>query len=353
MAKKRRSDYDIKYKRIFKRKIKEFVRKVVERERGLVCKYCGSDSLIKYGLSNAKQRYQCQDCVRIFTDNSARPFMQSPVMEIGSALSGYYRGMSLKNIGEHLEQQFNHNPSKSTVYRWLMRYTKKAINEADKHVPNVGTVWIADETSIKIEGKKYGYWFWDIIDAKTRFLLASHISKTRTIKDAQILMEKAKERARKTPDLVFTDHLAAYIDGIELTFGGDTKHVKTKPFKTGINTNFIERFHGTLKERTKVMRGLLNEKTARLLLDGWLVHYNFFRPHQSLKGKTPAEKAEIQFPYKDWLSVASGNISQPVMKIPHIRHRDRSPIRINMVKIPRMKRKKIKKLNAPRVGVLG
>lgn len=349
----KRSRYDIKYKRIFKRKLKGLIRKVVERERGLVCKYCGSDNLVKYGLSNAKQKYLCKDCGRIFTDNSARPSMQTPSMEIGSALSGYYRGMSLKNIGEHLEQQFGHKPSKSTVYRWLMRYTKIAIDESEKYIPNVGDVWVADETSIKIEKQKRGYWFWDIIDSKTRFLLASHISRTRTTKDAQILMEKSSKRAGKVPLLVFTDHLAAYLDGVELTFGSDTKHVMTKPFKVGINTNFIERFHGTLKDRTKVMRGLANQKTADLLLNGYLVHYNFFRPHESLKGKTPAEKAGIQFPYKDWLSVASGNISQPIQKIPNIKYTDRSPIRIHLVKIPPEKTKKTKKLITPRIGVLG
>ena len=55
---KRRSDYDIKYKRIFKRKMNELIRKIVERERGLVCKHCGSDNLVKYGLSNAKIVYE-------------------------------------------------------------------------------------------------------------------------------------------------------------------------------------------------------------------------------------------------------------------------------------------------------
>lgn len=280
----------------------------VDRQRGLACKYCGSRNLVKYGHSNAKQVYMCKDCERTFTDNNAMPLMHTPSMEIGSALSAYYRGMSLKQVGEHLEQQYGHTPSKSTIYRWLMRYTKKAIDEAEKHTPKVGDVWVADETAIEIGGKKRGFWwFWDIIAARSRFLLASHISKTRTTKDAQILMEKALMRAGKSPQLVLTDHLAAYLDGVELTFGADAKHIQTKPFKVGINTNLIERFHGSIKDRTKVMRGLANPRTARLLLDGWLVHYNFFRPHESLGGKTPAEKAGIDFPFKDWLDVVRKN----------------------------------------------
>jgi len=71
-----------------------------------------------------------------------------------------------------------------------------------------------------------------------------------------------------------------------------------------------------------------------------------------LKGKTPAEKAGIQFPYKDWLNVVSRNISQPVSEIPNIRYRDRSPIRINMVKISTKKPRKQKKETVPRIVVL-
>lgn len=73
-----------------------------------------------------------------------------------------------------------------------------------------------------------------------------------------------------------------------------------------MNTNLIERFHGSLKDRTKVMRGMRKIKTAQILLNGWLVHYNFFRPHESLGDRTPAEKAGIKFLYKNWMDVVRG-----------------------------------------------
>jgi len=38
-------------------------------------------------------------------------------------------------------------------------------------------------------------------------------------------------------------------------------------------------------------------------MNGWLVHYNFFRPHESLGDRTPAEKAGIKAPFKDWMDV--------------------------------------------------
>jgi transposase-like protein len=69
------------------------------------------------------------------------------------------------------------------------------------------------------------------------------------------------------------------------------------------STNKIERWHGTFKDRTKVMRGFKSPETANNVLQGWLVYYNYFRPHESLDGKTPAEVAKTSLPYKNWLDV--------------------------------------------------
>ena len=114
--------------------------------------------------------------------------------------------------------------------------------------------------------------------------------------------------------MIYTDSLRAYLDGIELTFGRDTQHKQGGPFDVEVNTNLIERFHGTIKERTKVMRGLRRVDTARAFMDGWLVHYNYFRPHMSLKSKTPAEVAGINFPFRNWKGVCE----QPYQKTARI-----------------------------------
>lgn len=44
-------------------------------------------------------------------------------------------------------------------------------------------------------------------------------------------MLKDTERASKTPRVVITDKLAAYLDGIELAFGADTQHYRGGPFE--------------------------------------------------------------------------------------------------------------------------
>jgi putative transposase len=267
------------------------------------CKYCGSANVVRFGHSKQKQRLLCRDCKRTFMDTDALAGMKTPSDQVASALNMYYEGMSLNAVRRHLQQTHNNYPSDSTVYEWVIRFTKQAIEQTKDYKPEVGNVWVADETVLDIGGQKV--WFWDIIDAKTRFLLASHMSTKRTTADALTLMKLAEQRAGKVPELVFTDKLQAYTDGIEIAWGADTKHIPSKGFVKPMNTNIIERFHGSLKGRTKVMRGFKSIKTAKLILDGWLVHYNFFRPHETLKGKTPAERAGLKLPFKNWMDVVT------------------------------------------------
>lgn len=269
-----------------------------------VCKYCGSRRVVRYGHYQNVQRWWCKDCKRKFVHNDALPRMKTPIIQVASALSMFYEGMSLHGIRRNLGQTYRNYPSTSTIYEWVVKFTKLAIGLARDYKPNVGDTWIADETVLKIEGKNT--WFWDIIDDKTRFLLASHISLTRTTRDARILVERAKARTKHTPKIIITDKLAAYLDAIELAFGADTKHIPAKRLTARPGTKLIERFHSTLKSRTKVMRGLKKRATAKLITDGWLVHYNFFRPHEALGDKTPAQKAGIRFPFKNWLDVVRG-----------------------------------------------
>jgi putative transposase len=265
------------------------------------CKYCGSKNLWLYGKYKGSQRFYCRDCKRKFAGNFALPKMRSPVTNVGDALQSYFSGMSLNEVKQNMEQQYNYSPSVSTIYRWLDRFIEQARYKVRDTKPNVGDVWIADETVIKINRKKY--WLFDCIDAKTRFLLASHLSPNRGTREARTLMEKAAERANKAPKVVMTDKLAAYLDGIELAFGADAEHKHGSPFDVQTNTNLIERFQGTLKDRTKVLRGLKRADTARKFIEGWLIHYNYFRPHISLKGKTPARKAGIILSANNWLDV--------------------------------------------------
>jgi putative transposase len=291
--------------------ITEEIMEVIDRSllRTAQCKFCGSRDVVRYGYTKNVPQWWCKRCRRKFEDNKALPRMRSPMDQQAAVLSMFYGGMSLKDIRTNLAKERN-NPSvsRSTLERWILRFTKIAVDEANKHQLKLGDkpVFVADETVLRLGGDGKGgrnVWLFDIIDRDSRFLLATHLAFTRTMKAAQALMEQAYERAGKPPERVLTDGLKVYPDAVERTFGADSRHVLSQPFVEKDSTNLIERFHSTLKTRTEIMRGLKRPEATRRLLDGWLVYYNFMRPHDALDGKTPAEVAGVKYPFKGWTDV--------------------------------------------------
>jgi len=269
----------------------------------VVCKYCGSSNVSEYGKVEGVQKYICKDCHRKFSADDRLYRMKTSTDQIIDALNDYYEGKSIGAICKSHLVQYHNQPSTKTVYSWITKYTDEAIKDFKDYHPKVGDVWTADETVLCIDGANV--WLYDIIDEKTRFVLASRIALSRTTEDAKKLMEAAAKCADKNPKVVKTDRNASYLDGIELAYGSDTEHRLGGPFSLvkEDNTSLIERFHNTLKARTKVMRGLKNTESAIQFADGFLAYYNFLRPHEKLEGKTPAEEAGINYLHKSWADV--------------------------------------------------
>ena len=272
-----------------------------------VCKLCGSNAVVKFGHREGNQLYWCKVCNKKFNPNDHLFQMKTPYQQVSSAVDNYYKGDSINEIRDNLNTHYGNYPSSKTVYRWITKYTDKAIELFKDYHPEVGDKWIADETVLKLDGEKR--WCIDIIDSKTRFLLGTKLSNNREGKDIAELLQIAKTRAKRNPKktlTIITDGWGGYREAIEKVFGSEAKHIVTDPFdsnKTGYNSELIERWHGTLKDRTKSLRGLKSVETADKFLAGFLAWYNFMRPHESLKGQTPAEKANIKYTFKSWVDV--------------------------------------------------
>ena len=142
------------------------------------------------------------------------------------------------------------------------------------------------------------------MDTKTRYVLASHLLESRNRIQAAAVMEKALRNAARPPKIIKTDRLGSYDDGIDMVFGGEVRHVKSDGIRAAINNNMSERLQGTFRERAKVMRGLQSRESGQKFLDGWVINYNLFRPHESLGGKTPAEAARVRPPFREWDELA-------------------------------------------------
>jgi hypothetical protein len=87
---------------------------------------------------------------------------------------------------------------------------------------------------------------------------------------------------------------------------------------SGESTSKIERFHGILKDRTKVIRAFRDLETLIQFTDGWLIYYNYFRPHTAIEGKTPAEEANLKYDVKNWADLARVPVPKRIELQSHI-----------------------------------
>jgi transposase-like protein len=106
---------------------------------------------------------------------------------------------------------------------------------------------------------------------------------------------------------IVTDGIRVYQDAIPEDFytmkAPRTEHVKIPNIRDRSNNNIVERLHGTIRQRNKVIRGLDDEETERTMTDGLRIYYNFMRPHTALDGKTSAQKANIETDKAEWVSL--------------------------------------------------
>ncbi len=278
-----------------------------EHGKAVKCKFCGSVEINHFGYTvKGRQRYLCTRCRRTFIDNKAPIRMRFPAEAIAYALDQFYESASLCKIQRQMQSTHRIILHHSTIYRWIIRYSQKATKVLNAIPVKASSKWIADEALLKLKDKRGSIaWFWDIMDEKTKFLLASHLSERRSIKNAQTLVQQAARRTNRVPRSIITDKLSKYLEGIEIVSVTGRGHVEAKSFREMPNMNLIERFHIALKGRARIMRSLMRRKTAKVVMDGWLAHYNFFKPHSALGGKTPAEAAGVHIPFKNWVDVVN------------------------------------------------
>jgi len=263
------------------------------------CKYCGSEKVVKDGKVKGKQVYKCKNCKKRFYMNGKFAKMRTNKNLIVTALNLYYDGLSLRKTQRNLEQIFGEKVSQVTILNWIKKYSKVVTEYMITLVPQLSGLWHEDETMIQCEGRSI--WFWEMIDEDTKFMVASHLSGTRTLKDTIAIFKKGFKQSKVRPRAVFVDGSHVYkraFNKVFYTMRKDTRPelVQRVGVRTRETNNIVERLHGTLKDRTKPMRGLKSYDSTKLLLEGYSVHYNCIRPHQSLGGKTPAQAARMDVP---------------------------------------------------------
>lgn len=277
------------------------------------CKFCGSEDVVRNGHRKGTQYWLCKNCGHGFVDNKGVPKARYSNDIVARALYNYYAGMSLNAICEGVRQETGYAVTDTSVYGWLARYTRIALNEANGYQPKVGKKWVMDETVVTLDGKKY--WLICGIDYDTRYLLGTKLSTNRNYKDIREVLERATAKTGTIPSEVLTDGWGGYREAIEQAYGADSKHIVTKPFtEKDLSTNLMERWNGTLKDRLKPMRGMDRNTNFQLILAGFVFYYNYLRPHMGISGQTPAQKAGVDYPHKSWGDVVRSEM--PRVKVP-------------------------------------
>jgi len=265
------------------------------------CPSCGSTGLVKDGLRKNKngkaQRFLCKSCGYRFITNIGFEKMKNTPKVVTLVMDLYFKGVSYRKIVDHLKQFYGVKVSHVAIIKWIKKYVELMKGYIDSFTPQTSGIWHTDEMTVKLKENKEIDWLWNLMDNDTRFLLASQLSKKREIEDARGVFAEAKALAKVQPTFMITDGLRAYQDAFNKEFftlkNPRTQHVRLAGLRKASNNNMIERLHGTVRERTKIMRGLDNDESAQLMMDGNRIYYNFIRPHMALNGKTPAEEAGI------------------------------------------------------------
>ncbi len=266
----------------------------------VVCRYCGSEAVVKYGLFEGIQRYWCKACERKFRANDNPFLMKTSAAQVSSALSMFFQGESINAIRENLQQQYDNYPSSQTVFAWLGKYTGIAARQFENDHPLVGNTWAAEETLTRVKGQNW--WVMNILDTDTRYLLAEKLSYDRGVKDISELLKEAGCRAQKTPGMLYTGGCEVYNEVLENAFFTDSGPVKVS-LHDNQSAAIVEHYHGVFEGRYRTLRGFKSPDSANRFLQGFAVFYNYLRPHEHLGGQTPAERAGVKYDCRMWADI--------------------------------------------------
>ncbi len=269
-----------------------------------ICPRCSSTTIKKNGFRKIKngvkrQMYCCKQCTYKFIlgENGFSKVSSDPKI-ISESLNLVMSGMSYRAISRHIYSTHQMKISHVSINRWIKKYTKIIKEYVDSLNPELSDVWSLDEMYLNVKntkktGKGFHDWLWSIIDPKTRFLIATEVSKKREIADARKIISSGKKLVSKNPNYILTDSLNSYQEAIREEFENRVAHIKTKSFTDGFVNLPIERYHNEIREKLKTRRGLGNDESAQTFSELLKINHNFVKPHQGLKGKTPAQAAKI------------------------------------------------------------
>jgi transposase-like protein len=258
------------------------------------CRFCGSASVVKYGFTEkSRQRWLCMECTRTFIDNDAPPRMRYSTEVIAAALHLFYEGHSLQEIQHQIDEEFSVIPHQSSIYDWIMRYTKKATDILRGLQPRISDTLVIRQTKLSLKNSQLKeVHILDCIDHRSSFLLATRLIRDNSQQDVFTFIDAIRWRIRGAkPKVVFTDEVEMMKSALAPDY-----NLEVRP----LSEHIYEQFNNQLQNRSDVIYYLNKPEIINFVISGWMMHYNYFRPNEDLNGITPAYVAGITTPFNSW-----------------------------------------------------
>ena len=207
-------------------------------------------------------------------------------------------GLSLRKTAQALNDIHGIKISHQQVANYLKTAAICIKPFVDNYNYDVGNVFTADETYIKIRGIKGYIWF--IMDAISRSIIGYQISNNRGVGPCIMSMRMALKHLKELPEKFkfIADGYSAYPLAAQQFFvqskgkikfditqvigltNDDEVSKEFRPYK-----QMIERLNRTYKASYRPTNGFHNIDGANYDLALWVAYYNFLRPHQHNKYK--------------------------------------------------------------------
>jgi len=252
------------------------------------CPYCGSSNVrpkgFRYNRNGPVRMFKCKDCRRRFSENAASEHGGAKTALSIIAADLYFKGLSLRDIKNHLWQVYGVDKPVATIHRWVMKIAHALKRALEDVKLEVGDKWLADETVVKVDGEPM--YLWNIMDFETRCYIASLLTSGREAEDALTAIKQAIKNAGKLPKTIVTDGLKSYTKALEL-LGLPIEHISNAGLAKYENNNRVERLHGTVKDWIKRRRGAKGK--IKEFIEGYRIYYNYMRPNMAIDNKTPVK----------------------------------------------------------------
>jgi transposase-like protein len=169
----------------------------------------------------------------------------------------------------------------TTIYRWVQRFTPLLAEAARPCRHAIGTRWQVDETYVKVASQwRYVYRavdeFGQVIDV--------FVSPRRDATAARRFFDRAITATKTRPVEVVTDRAATYPIVLDEILPGAWH--RTERYAN----NRVEADHGRLKAWLRPMRGLKQDRSARIVIAGHGLVQNVRRGHYELAVGAPARR---------------------------------------------------------------